>query len=332
MVKIDEQAVLLKLADNQTHLSGADVNRVLVLLEYLRRLGFAYTPFASGDPGGEYAMRNARKNKSASPLKLESIKFWREKLYEFLVAKNSSGFTRLQNLDEYIEPLCLELFPKEFSSVFVSEGRRAESKDDFEKNIMAAKANPNIKYLREVYDEFSHGAYAIRYARNTHPDRQIKKKGVPLFAKSVLTAEYTEGRNFVDFKILYNMGPDLPSNISGKIYIIGDNLLFIGAETAAQAMFFMVMNYDFKERRHGGLVIRRFAGNNRDGANKEYFSSKVLIIRKKPGDSFAENPGQFELEDLEEINEEDAKALLNLAGNQGRGVMFRSPMPNHFRE
>lgn len=284
-------------------------------LRYRQRLPFsAYL----GDKKTRDEFNNGRK---ASPVRFNPPLFnhIRGALYEHLV-RSDQNFAHLKSLDDYIVPLVLQIYPDELTAVLAPDVpiRNVQSS----KGVLEERANGNQKELGRIYTAFEHGAYTIRYARNMGEERGE----TPFFAKGVIKVSPPNGQSYLNFTIKYNARPNTPIDIEGRIYIISNSLVFIGVEVADTIAFFMVMSHDFKDKRHGGLVMRR----HHESDQKRYFTSKAMIYRKGENETLADDSGQFPFGDekLQELREEDVNLLRNYPQHQtnGHSVIFKESM------
>ncbi len=304
-----------------------EIADLFLLSDYLKyRQGLQPTTLFKGKlpEGVSRESFSGGKTRSNVPrLNTETYNFLRVAFYKHLIKKDRNrGFINLRALDDHIVPLIVKVYPEEFSDVFTDGNNAPRASEDT--GVLVERANPNPVELQRVFEAFEHGAYSIRFARNEGKERS-SKEGTPLYAKGIIRVTPPDGRNFLDFTIKYNARPKTPIDITGRIYIFSNSLIFVGAEVKDTAAFFMVMSDDFRDNRHGGLVVRR----HHVSGQKRYFTSKVMIYRKMPGDDFSDESGQFPFKDLPELEQVDADKLLNIAQNEGMSVIFKESMSHN---
>lgn len=299
-----------------------EVSRLFLLCDYLRyRQRLAYADYLD-DKAMETQFQNGKRMvppRMNAPL----YNHIRSALYQHLMNPNDK-FGNLSALDDFIKPLVVKIYPdEELEPVLKLEQQNRNNLGS--QGVFEARANPNQAELQRIYEAFEHDAYAIRYARNSGEERRRN----PLLAKGIIKVSPPNGQCYLNFTIAYNARHKFPIGIEGRIYIISNSLVFAGLEQDDLAAFFMVMGHDFKDNKHGGLIVRRHHMSDK----KRYFMSKVMIYRRTKNDETVEESGQFAFGDekLVELNEQDAEKLLNLPQNlkDGRSFIFKESMrPN----
>jgi len=330
MPKINEDKIR-ELETEDRNPGTPEIADLFLLSDYLKyRQGLRPTTLFKKDPLPEGVSRESfsgGKTRSKVPrLNTDTYNFLRAAFYNHLIKKDTSkGYFNLRALDDHIVPLIIKVYPEEFSDVLTDGNDTPRASEDT--GVLVERANPNPVELQRVFKAFEHGAYSIRYARNEGTERS-RDEGTPHFAKGVIKVNPPDGRNFLDFTIKYNARPETPIDITGRIYIFSNNLIFVGAEVKDTAAFFMVMSDDFRDNHHGGLVVRR----HHVSGQKKYFTSKVMIYRKTPADKGEDESGQFplnELKELKELKPGDVDKLLNIAQNEGMSVIFKESMSHN---
>ncbi len=324
--KLNEEQIRTALDSEERNPGTPEIADLFLLSDYLKyRQGLQPTTLFKGKLPRNVSRESFSGGKSRSKfprLNTETYNFLREAFYKHLIKKEAGRFINLRALDDHIVPLVVKVYPEEFSGVFSNGDDETRASEDT--GVLVERANPNPVELQRVYEAFEHGAYSIRFARNEGKERS-SKEGKELYAKGVIDVSKPDGRNFLDFSIKYKARPKTPIDITGRIYIFSNSLIFVGAEVKDTAAFFMVMSDDFRDNRHGGLVIRRHHESNQ----KRYFMSKVMIYRKSSDDEFSDESGQFPFKDLPELEQIDADKLINIAKNEGMSVIFKESMSHN---